>query len=89
MPDDHARVYLLHRKGRKFWVAWRNPKQCLLPEDGQPKTRIKLHTETSAVTIEHVITGKGQTTPKKEKVSCSNGKANLTLTHTPIYIFPE
>lgn len=88
MPDDHARVYLLHRQGRKSWIAWRNPKQCLLPEDGQPKTQIKLHTGTSAITIEHVITGMGQTTPKKETVPCTNGKANLTLTHTPIYIFP-
>lgn len=88
IPDDHARVYLLNRQGRKFWIAWRNPLQCLLPEDGEPKTQITLHTGVSAVTIEHVITGMGQRIPKKEKVPCSNGKASLTLTHTPIYIFP-
>ena len=88
MPDDHARVYVVKKKGKKFWVAWRNPKGVFLPVDGQLKTTITLQTGTNQVTIEPVITKIGQAKPKRTKVASPAGITKLELTHTPIYIFP-
>lgn len=87
MKDEKARVYLIRKKGKKFWIAWRDLQQVLLPEKGQPKSKTTLNTGVKTVVIEYVITGMDQKTPRREKVQCRNGEAQLTITHTPVYIF--
>jgi len=87
--DARARVYLVSRKGEKFWVAWRDPKGVLLPEDGKPSIRVRLSTGTQAVTVEEVITQMGQEVPQSRHLTTQGSVANLTLTHAPVYIFPE
>lgn len=88
-PNDQARVYHVMRRGKEFWIAWRDPKAVLIPEDGEPGVNITLQTRTPSVTVEPVITRMGQTTPERKRVEAPNGAASLTLTHTPIYVFAE
>ena len=88
-PDDSARVYLVKREGRKFWVAWRDPKKVILPEDGEPSISIILPVETASVTVEAVISKPGQTTAPRQRLDAPGGRARVVLTHTPVYIFLE
>lgn len=89
IKDDRACVYLVHRKGKQFWIAWFNPKTALLPEDGEPGINITLDIGVSKIVIEPVITEMGQTAPKRRKKSSSNEKINIFITPAPIYILPE
>ncbi len=87
--DDRARVYQVVRKGKTFWIAWRDPKSVLLPEDGKPSIRVQLRTGTRTVSVEEVITRMNQKEPQIRRLKTPGDLANLTLTHTPVYIIPE
>jgi hypothetical protein len=87
-PDDSARVYLVKRGARKFWVAWRDPKKALLPEDGEPSLALALPVNMRSVMVESVIIKPGQTTADSSRVDVSNGLARIALTHRPVYISP-
>lgn len=86
--NARARVYRVERNGKSFWIAWRDPRSVLLPEDGQPGLEITLDAGANGAVIEPVITEMGQTAPVRERVPAVGGQVRLTLTHTPVYCFP-
>ncbi len=87
MRDDSLRVYEINRRGDTYWVAWLNPKKILLPGDSAPTIDLTLTTGGTHAVIEPVITRIGQTTPDQKKIETPKGKATLTLSTHPVYIF--
>jgi hypothetical protein len=90
-PDERARVYLVNRKGKKFWVAWFNPKAAILPEDGDAGINIvfKINTGSSYIIVEPVITTMGEPDALRRQIKRDNGTVDIRLTHTPVYIFED
>jgi hypothetical protein len=87
-PDDQARIYEIKKGGGHFWVAWRDPKAVLLPEDGVPSLQIRFKTGTKKVVVEPVIIRVGQRSAKRNTVATPGGMLRTKLIHTPVYIFP-
>lgn len=86
VPDERARIYRIERQQGTVWVAWRDPKAVLLPEDGTPATDVEIDVGGSQATIEPVITSVGQTTQSRSTQALTGGRLRARLTHTPIYI---
>lgn len=87
MPDDRARVYAFTKQGKRFWVAWMNPKGVYLPEDSGLQMQAALESR-SGVTVEPVMT-EPRAASRRVHLSSQNGKVNLALTFTPIYVFED
>ena len=85
-PNAQARVYRVEGAAGTFWVAWRDPRGVVLPEDGAPSLNVTLPMTTARGTVEPVITASGQTSARPVLVNVVNGQLPLTLTHTPVYI---
>jgi len=89
LNDERARVYVVHRRGKKFWIGWMNPMGVYLPEDSYKQVPVQLYTGGNAVTVEPVITGMGQRIAQRQQVPTPGGQAQLNLSFTPIYIFSD
>ncbi len=89
LADEQARVYQVEKAGRRIWIAWRDPRAALLPEDGTPSLPITLETGGSQATVEKVITGMGQEQAERRSVAVLDGHVRLELEHTPIYVWSE
>jgi hypothetical protein len=86
LPDEQARVYRIDRPGGTAWVAWRDPKGVLLPEDGEPALDVDIDVGGTQATIEPVITTMGQSTPTRTTQAATGGRLRTRLTHTPVFI---
>lgn len=86
MPDRQARVYRIDGAGPTVWVAWRDPKGVLLPEDGTPSLDVVLPFSSARATVEPVITAAGKVSARPIVVNAVNGQLRLSLNHTPVYI---
>lgn len=87
MPDERARVYLFTKQGKRFWVAWMNPKGVYLPENSKEQVQVSLQSGSDVV-LEEVVTESNMSS-KKSTSKSQNGTVNLTLSFTPVYIFPS
>ncbi len=89
MLDPRARVYRIEKPGGVVYVAWRDPKGVLLPEDGAPASDVDLPLEGAQAAVEPVITAIGSSTPQPVSQPLVGGRLRLRLTHTPVYVVPR
>jgi hypothetical protein len=85
-PDPMARVYRVTGPSGVFWIAWRDPRAALLPEDGEPGLDVQLDVGAPTATLEPVITQMGQTQPTRSTARTVGGRLTLRVTHRPVYI---
>jgi hypothetical protein len=84
--DPMARVYRVTGPRGVFWIAWRDPRAALLPEDGEPGLDVQLDVGAPTATLEPVITQMGQTQPTSSAARTAGGRLTLRVTHRPVYI---
>lgn len=89
VADERVRLYRIEKDEGHFFVAWRDPQQALIPEDGSPSLEFELSLDARTVAIEHVITVVGQEEPDRWTERTTDGVLAVSLTHTPVYITPR
>ncbi len=89
MQDLATRVYEITMNDRLFWVAWQNPMAPITSLDPVSTTMTNLNVGVDRIRVEAVITNPGQTEAESMVQETVNGVAQLELSHTPVYIFPE
>jgi hypothetical protein len=82
-------AYQFTSPGRSTFILW-----CeggVQQGVGEPEATIvyDLPVASPSVTVTHLLTEEGQTTPRVEKVKTGEGKARLTLTEAPIIVEEE
>ncbi len=87
-PDPRARVYRIEHPDGSFWIAWRDPRAVLLPEDGRPELEMDLEVGAEAVLVEPVITALGESAAASRRAASPGGRLRIALTHTPVYLRP-
>jgi hypothetical protein len=90
IPQDDPAVYLYEvQTGTEHsWIAWYDPGSLALPGDPAPSVTIELQAELPQVTVEALITAFGQQQPEHIQLATDAGAATLTLSPTPIFIYP-
>lgn len=86
MPDAQARVYRIDKPSGTVFIAWRDPRAVLLPEDGTPVSEVELTLTGTQASVEPVITTVGQAAPQAASQPIAGGHLKLRLTHTPVYV---
>ena len=84
--NDQVRIYKIKKKGKTFWVAWHNIGKVLLPENSKYTEKAYINVTQESFEIEQLATK--NKTLKRKHTSSENGKLQLSLNHSPIYIFP-
>jgi hypothetical protein len=86
MADARARVYRVDNAAGVTWIAWRDPKGVLLPEDGKPTLSVTLPVGMARARVQEVITATGQTLATPTVMQTASGQLTLQLSHTPVYV---
>jgi hypothetical protein len=86
LPDEQARVYRIDRPAGPVWIAWRDPRGIILPEDGAVTLEVDLPVPGLAATLEPVITELGQQAARPTSAPVTGGSVRLRLTHTPVWV---
>ena len=87
--DPRVRLYRIERESDHVWVAWRDPRAALLPEDGAPSVAVDIDVGASLVRVEPVITAFGQEEAESWTGRTMDGILRTDLTHTPVFIIPR
>jgi hypothetical protein len=85
-PEPQVRAYQIRTPTGSRWVAWLDPGRVILPGEEIPRKTISLPVTASQVTLEPVITGKGQATPERTGMPAPGGRVELTLTPRPVFV---
>jgi hypothetical protein len=87
MADPRARVYRVDAAAGVTWIAWRDPKGVLLPEDGKPTLAVTLPVGMARARVQEAITVQGQTIASSTMMQTANaGQLTLQVSHTPVYV---
>lgn len=85
--DDGIRVYEVEEAGQRFWIAWYDPGTLVLPGDAVPQASVQWETGAASVRVEGLaISSAG---PESQTVQASDGVISITLTLSPVFIYPE
>ena len=79
-------AYQFTARGKSVFVLWYEDGVQQGVGEQEATTSYDLSVASSAVTVTHIITEVGQTTPKVERVKAENGKVKMTLTETPVIV---
>ncbi len=83
--DDGIRVYEIVASGKRFWIAWYDPRKLTLPGEAVPQTTYELNVGAAAATQENLaIAANG---PQRQALSATDGRVTLNLTPSPIFVF--
>jgi len=86
LANQQARVYRIERPTGPVWVAWRDPRRALLPQDGAPGLEVNLPVAGAKATLEPVIVAMGQDQPLGTTTAVEGASLRLRLTHTPAFV---
>lgn len=86
--DPRVRLYRIEKESSHLWVAWRDPRAALLPEDGDPSLEVEIDVDVRLVRIEPVITEVGRDQPDRWTERTAGGVLTTGLTHAPVYVIP-
>ncbi len=87
-PDPEVRIYQIRTPGAPRWVAWLDPQRVVLPGEEIPRKSIRLAVGAAQVTLEPVITARGQIAPERTGIPAPDGRADVTLTPRPVFVVP-
>lgn len=85
--DDGLRVYQVEEDGQRFWIAWYDPAIVVLPGDTIPRANARWEVGTTSVRTESLAMSAGG--PEAQIVQIGDGVITLTLTPSPVFVFPE
>ena len=87
LSDNAARVYKVKNGKNIFYVAWRDPQGVILPSHNDEKIEAVFTINSNAALIEPLQISEKRS--KTKKVNARNKRVAVTLSHAPIYIFPQ
>lgn len=85
--DGGVRVYEGEEAGQRFWIAWFDPGTLVLPGDVVPQAGAEWDVGVSLVRVESLAMAEGES--ETQVLETSSGMLTLTLTYSPVFIFPE
>lgn len=86
--EPQSRVYRIQREDDARFIAWLQPEKLLLPGDPVPEETIAFSVGGSEATIESLITEISREQAERKSASLADGKLQLTLTPTPVFVVP-
>ena len=79
-------VYQFSRPGKEVLVLWCEDGVQQGPGEREARLSYELPVEAGAVIVTHIITRRGQSQPRIERLPVRGGKLRLTLTETPVLV---
>lgn len=84
--EEDVRLYRVENSKDKFWIGWVHPDYLVLPGDPEPKKTVSLNLRSGANII---IMAQTANPADARAIEPIDGKVNINLTTTPIYIFGQ
>lgn len=85
---EGTRVYRFAVDGRGVFVAWYDPPFLVLHGDDAETSTITFDAGADSVAVESMIAGVGQTEPDSATGATDDGKFDITLDQSPVYVIP-